>query len=140
MKLGFASFEELENDGKVTVATPGINSFDTALIVPIEEEFSFQFNNIPYNDPAERYASLQGGFVDSLFEQIADKQFVESGKFNPVLVYHDNRVNEYPNMPTAVEVEEWKKFNDSQLALPTSFMNSEIFNEELRETYSILES
>lgn len=177
----FTNFEELveyakSNDGQVTIGTTGLNSFDAALFAPIEEKYGFTFNNIPYNAPAERYGSLQGGFVDVLFEQIGDvKQFVDSDEFKPILLYHNERLEEFPEMPTtlelnidqtmpysrgivakkgtpqevievlqevyakAVETEDWKKFNEEQVALSSSYLNSEDFTEALEETYKALQ-
>lgn len=178
----FTNFDELveyakQHDGEVKVGTTGLNSFDTVMLSAIEKDLGIKFKNVPFNNPAERYAGLQGGFIDVLFEQIGDvKQFVESGEFKPVLVYHNEKVAAYPDVPTTVEkgidettaysrgiwvkkgtpqevidylnevfkkgmeTEEWKKFNEMQVALPTSYQDSEGFKASLTATYEKIQT
>lgn len=178
----FTNFDGLvnyakEHDGEVKVGTTGLNSFDSVMLAAIEKKFGFKFKNVPFNKPAERYAALQGGFIDVLFEQIGDvKQFVDSGEFKPVIVYHNEKVKDFPDVSTTVEkgieettfysrgiwakkgtpqeiidylseafkkgmeTDEWKKFNEQQVALPASFQDSEQFKASLMATYEKLQT
>lgn len=179
----FTNFEELikyarESDENVTLGVPSLNSFDNAMIAFIEEKYGLTFKYVPFNKPAERYSALSGGFIDVLFEQVGDvKQFIDSGEFNPIIVYNDKRLEQYPNTPTtvendinvttgysrgiwakagtsqevidylntvfkkAVETEEWKKFQETQLAnLRESYKDSKEYKLSLEEMYQQFES
>lgn len=178
----FSNFDEFiafakENDGQVKVGTTGLNSFDAVMLKAIEDKYGFKFKNVPFNKPSERYAALQGGFIDVLFEQIGDViQFVESGEYKPLIVYNDERLSDFSDVPTTVELgieettpynrgiwaksgtpqevldyldevfkqatetDEWKTFNNKQVALDTSYLNGKDFLIELNKTYKKLES
>jgi putative tricarboxylic transport membrane protein len=105
----FSNFDELveyakANDGEVKIAVLSDNGFDAALLRPIEEKYGFKFKMVPFNKPAQRYAALDGGHVDVLFEQIGDvRNFVESEKYKPILTYNKERIEAFSDVPTTVE-------------------------------------
>jgi branched-chain amino acid transport system substrate-binding protein len=70
----------------------------------LEQAFGIQFEQVSYERSAERYASLVGGQTDLLIEQPGDiKEFLDNGKFKPVLTLWKERVKGFENVPTAKE-------------------------------------
>jgi tripartite-type tricarboxylate transporter receptor subunit TctC len=91
--------------GQLKVATVGANSVDDIVLAALKEKLDTQFRAVPFSEPSERYAALLGGQVDVLYEQLGDvRQYLDSGDFEPVLLFNDGPVEGYDGVPTAAEV------------------------------------
>jgi tripartite-type tricarboxylate transporter receptor subunit TctC len=106
----YADWEELAADakskpGELKVATVGANSVDDIVLAAIEQELGIEFRAVPFSEPSERYAALLGGQVDALYEQLGDvKQYLDSGDFEPVVLFADAPVEGVDGVPTAEEL------------------------------------
>src|SRR3546814_2985932 len=61
--------------------------------------------NVPFEKPAERYASPIGGHTDAIYEEPGDvAQFVKSGQMKPLVVFAKERHPEFPDVPTSSEL------------------------------------
>jgi tripartite-type tricarboxylate transporter receptor subunit TctC len=82
-----------EKPGELTVATVGQGGVDDVMLAAIAEQTGVELRAVPYADPGERYAALLGGAVDAMYEQPGDVLAnLESGDFNPVVVFAEERV------------------------------------------------
>jgi tripartite-type tricarboxylate transporter receptor subunit TctC len=82
-----------ERPGELRVATVGQGGVDDVMLAALAEQAGIEFRAVPFSDPSERYAALLGGAVDALYEQPGDVlSNLESGEFQPVMVFADGRV------------------------------------------------
>jgi len=82
-----------ERTGELRVATVGQGSVDDVMLAALSEQAGVEFRAVPFSDPSERYAALLGGAVEALYEQPGDVlSNLESGEFQPVMVFADERV------------------------------------------------
>ena len=90
---------------ELKIATVGSPLYLEGLYISgLEQAFGMGFQQVSYERSAERYASLVGGRTDLLIEQPGDiKEFLDSGKFKPVLTLWKERVKGFENVPTAKE-------------------------------------
>src|ERR687894_805634 len=66
---------------------------DWETLAALAEQAGVEFRAVPFSDPSERYAALLGGAVEALYEQPGDVlSNLESGEFEPVMVFADERV------------------------------------------------
>ena len=104
------------NPGKVTVANvAGEGTLERVTMAIVEKQLGVTVNQISYDKPSERYASLIGGHVDVLFEQPGDvSQFLEAGQMKPVLTFLDERPEAFANVPaiqdTGADIPELLRF------------------------------
>ncbi len=60
---------------------------------------------VPFAKPGERYSALLGGHVDLLYSPTGNvKSFVDGKQMRPVLLLNRERMEEFPNVPTSVEM------------------------------------
>jgi tripartite-type tricarboxylate transporter receptor subunit TctC len=106
----YESWEELaadaeSNPGELKVATVGANSVDDIVLAATAEELGAEFRAVPFSEPSERYAALLGGGVDVLYEQLGDvKQYLDSGDFVPLVLFANEPVEGYEDVPTAEDL------------------------------------
>ena len=82
-----------EKPGELTVATVGQGGVDDVMLAAIAEQTGVELRPVPFGDPSERYSALLGGSVDAMYEQPGDVlSNLESGDFNPVVVFAEERV------------------------------------------------
>ena len=94
----YGSWDELaaaakERPGELKVATVGESSADDIMLAALAQQ-GIEFRAVPFADPNERYNALLGGAVDVLYEQPGDVlPNLESGQFEPVLMFSDKPVD-----------------------------------------------
>ena len=94
------------NPGKVTVANvSGAGTMERVQMSLVEQALGIKTNQISYDKPSERYASLIGGHVDVIFEQPGDvRQFLAAKQMKPVLTFLKERPEAFKNVPAIGEI------------------------------------
>jgi tripartite-type tricarboxylate transporter receptor subunit TctC len=94
------------NPGKVTVANvSGAGTMERVQMSLVEQALGIKTNQISYDKPSERYASLIGGHVDVLFEQPGDiRQFLAAKQMKPVLTFLKERPAAFNDVPAIGEI------------------------------------
>jgi tripartite-type tricarboxylate transporter receptor subunit TctC len=106
----YGSWEELaaaakQAPGTLKVATVGSNSVDDIVLAALGEELGTQFRAVPFAEPSERYASLLGGQVDVLYEQLGDvRQYLDSGDFVPLVLNAKDEVQGFEDVPSVTDL------------------------------------
>jgi putative tricarboxylic transport membrane protein len=105
----FSDFNSLirkaEKGVELKIATTGLKGLDEFTIREIEKKYQIDFINIPFENPAQRYAALLNGTVDILHEQPGDiKGFLDSKDFRPVLAISEKKVTNFEEVPTTKEM------------------------------------
>ncbi len=110
-KGDYADWEDLaaaskSADDELLVATVGTNSVDDIVLAALDEVQGTPFRAVPYSEPGERYTALLGGEVDALYEQLGDvTSFLDSGDFVPVIVFADEPVEGFEDVPLAKDLD-----------------------------------
>lgn len=92
------------NPGQLTVATSGYGTQDDVTLQLLAGG-GIEMVNVPFEKPAERYASPIGGHTDAIYEEPGDvAQFINSGQLKPLLVFAKERHAEFPDVPTGGEL------------------------------------
>ena len=92
------------NPGAITVATSGYGTQDDVTLKLLANA-GIQMENVPFQAPAERYASPIGGHTAAIYEEPGDvAQFIEAGQLTPVVVFSAERHAEFPDVPTSAEL------------------------------------
>jgi tripartite-type tricarboxylate transporter receptor subunit TctC len=105
----FKSWSDLANEAKakpgaIKVAILGFGSVDDMTLGFLANQ-GMRMNGVPFASPGERYTSILGGHADVLFEQAGDiRSFLDSKQMRPLLVFSQNRMTEFPDVPCSREV------------------------------------
>lgn len=93
-----------DNPGDITVATSGYGTQDDVTLKLLEKA-GIAMSNVPFQAPAERYASPIGGHTRAIYEEPGDvAQFIQAGQLLPVVVFASERHPEFPDVPTSAEL------------------------------------
>ena len=92
--------------GQVTVANvAGEGTMERVLMGILGKSLGIEVNQVSYDNPSERYASLIGGHVDVLFEQPGDvRSFLEAGQMKPVLTFLRERPGPFADVPALDDI------------------------------------
>lgn len=93
-----------KNPGALKIATSGYGTQDDITLKYFASK-GYKTTNVPFEKPAERYASPLGKHTDAIYEEPGDvAAFVKSGKMRPLVVFDDNRHPAFPDVPTSKEL------------------------------------
>ena len=93
-----------ENPSTLRVATSGYGTMDDVTLKLLTDA-GIEMANVPFEAPAERYASPIGGHTDAIYEEPGDvAQFIQAGQLKPVVVFAQKRHPDFPDVPTAQEL------------------------------------
>jgi tripartite-type tricarboxylate transporter receptor subunit TctC len=93
-----------QNPGDLTVATSGYGTQDDVTLQLLAGG-GIEMANVPFEKPAERYASPIGGHTSAIYEEPGDvAQFIKSGQLKPVVVFDSQRHPAFPDVPTGGEL------------------------------------
>ena len=93
------------NPGQVKMANiQNEGSMERVQVNALEERAGFKVNQISFDKPTERYASLIGGHVDILFEQPGDvRRFLDAGQMKAILTVLPNRPKLFEDTPSLTD-------------------------------------
>lgn len=91
-----------KNDGKATIANVSKEgSMERVNLKFVTDHYKMNIQQISFDKGAARYGALAGGQVDALFEQPGDvRQFIDAGKFKPILTLLPERPSAFPDTPS----------------------------------------
>lgn len=105
----FTTIEELveyakENPGELAMGSTGVASFNELAARQFENAVGIEINYVPFESAGEMHAALLGGHVDALFEEIGPViDYIEQDDIVPLVVWAEERIDEFPDIPTTVE-------------------------------------
>lgn len=93
-----------ENPGEITVGGTHSDGLDELTVHSFEEEADIDLNYTPYEESGKIRSDLTGGHVDVMIDQLgASGSLVEGGEIKPLVVFADDRVEDFPDIPTTTE-------------------------------------
>lgn len=93
------------NPNQLRVSTTGVMSSLELNVRYFHTLAGYEARNIGYAKPGERRAAVMGGHMDVVAENLSSMvSTIESGNLKPILILSDERVEAYPDVPTAKEL------------------------------------
>jgi len=93
-----------KNPGALKIATSGYGTQDDITLKYFASK-GYKTTNVPFEKPAERYASPLGKHTDAIYEEPGDVgAFIKGGKLRPLVVFDDTRHPAFPDVPTSKEL------------------------------------
>lgn len=102
----FESFLEhaKANPGEVIIGGTHAASPDRMAFLAFRDASGLDINFIPYDQEGSVSANVMGGNIDGMFGEISSTLgYMESGEMMPILVFAEERLSNFPDIPTAVE-------------------------------------
>ncbi len=102
----FESFLEYakENPGKVTVGGTHTASPDHVSFLSLRDASGLDMNFIPYDSTGNATANVLGNNIDATTTSLSPLlSYMEAGQMMPILVFSDERLEDYPDVPTTAE-------------------------------------
>lgn len=104
--LDFESFRKHaeENPGEVIIGGTHAASPDRMAFLSFRDASGLDINFIPYDEEGSVSANVMGGNIDGMFGEISSTlSYMESGEMMPILVFAEERLGNFPDIPTTVE-------------------------------------
>jgi tripartite-type tricarboxylate transporter receptor subunit TctC len=105
----FESIEELvayaeENPGELQFASVGTMGMDEVNAQRFMNAAGIDMTYVPMEGAGAMHSNLLGGHVDVILEELGPAySYIQSGEIDPLLVFTDERLDEFPDIPTTVE-------------------------------------
>ncbi|WP_231566414.1 Bug family tripartite tricarboxylate transporter substrate binding protein [Litchfieldella xinjiangensis] len=102
----FESFQKHaeENPGEVIIGGTHAASPDRMAFLSFRDASGLDINFIPYDEEGSVSANVMGGNIDGMFGEISSTlSYMESGEMMPILVFAEERLENFPDIPTTVE-------------------------------------
>jgi tripartite-type tricarboxylate transporter receptor subunit TctC len=91
------------NPGKIKYATAGAGTPQHLVMMQLGETAKTKWTHIPYESGAKAITSLLGGHVDAAAQTTEWKAQVDAGKLRLLAILMDERMPQYPQVPTLKE-------------------------------------
>lgn len=93
------------NEGELLIGGTGAASFDEIVVDVIMKSADVTFRYIPYESSSEMHADLLGGRLDVIYDEISVMSgMIEAGQARPMIVFAENRLEKFPDVPSAKEL------------------------------------
>ncbi|MCG7600130.1 tripartite tricarboxylate transporter substrate binding protein [Halomonas sp. McH1-25] len=93
-----------ENPGEVIIGGTHAASPDRMAFLAFRDATGLDMNFIPYDQEGSVSANVMGGNIDGMFGEISSTLgYMESGEMMPILVFAEERLGNFPDIPTTVE-------------------------------------
>lgn len=106
----FDSIQELidfakKHPGEVTIGGTGATSFDAIAVGLFASRADIEITYVPYEGSGSMQADVLSGDIDAMWEEIGSTiGQLKEGSLKPLIVFSENRVKDFPNVPTSIEL------------------------------------
>lgn len=136
----FDEFVEYAESNDVKVGGTHSNSPDEMGFLELKEASGVDMRYISYDGTGEVQAAVMGDNLDAYVGVIsAVEEYVKSGDLQPVLIFSDERLGDFPDVPVTVEDYDWDITNGNERGIlvhadtPTEIIDK--LEETLKEIY-----
>ena len=92
------------NPGQVTIGGTGVMGVDEVHAAMFAHMAGIELNYIPIDGAGIMHTDLLGGHIDAMIEEIGPAwPYIESGDVIPIIIFNDERLVYFPDVPTTVE-------------------------------------
>lgn len=93
-----------DNPGEISIGGTGSLGMDEITAFTFGQEAGVELNFIPQNGSGEMHAGVIGGHLDGMFDEFGPTQSLyEEGDIKPLVVFSEERLEDFPDLPTTVE-------------------------------------
>jgi putative tricarboxylic transport membrane protein len=93
------------NPGKIKIAGTGAAGYDEVLVKQFNKRAGVEITYVPYESASDAKAALVGGHIDLLHEEPGVIiSLIDSGTIVPLVVFTEERLKRFPNVPTGREI------------------------------------
>lgn len=130
-KSDIDSFEEWietvkEAEGDYIVGGTGSGQEDSIVFAYLENAYDLDFKYVPFSGGGEVASALAGGQIQANVNNPAEARgFYQSDDVKPLLVFTDERMDEYPDVPTIKEKGEDFSYNNQRAIVGAPGMSDE---------------
>ncbi len=94
-----------KNPGKVQFTGTTPTSPDEIIIMRFANAVGIDIKYVPYDKAPQSHAAVLGGHLDVLHEEPGViLPLIEAGKLKPIIVFNDERLSKFPDVPCSVEL------------------------------------
>ncbi|WP_148253123.1 Bug family tripartite tricarboxylate transporter substrate binding protein [Aidingimonas lacisalsi] len=99
----FKTYAE-NNPGEVVIGGTHAASPDKMAFLSFRDASGLDISFIPYDEEGSVSSNVLGGNIDGMFGEISSTlSYIESGDMKPILVFAEERLENFPEIPTTVE-------------------------------------
>jgi len=113
----YKSFEEVlaaakANPGQISVGSCGVGTLPDIIRIMMEQVLGVEFNMVSFDGDSEALTALMGGHIDlHICTSFTAVPMVQSGNIVPLLVFYDEPVHGFEDVPLATEIDDgFKKY------------------------------
>lgn len=93
-----------DNPGNVVIGGTAAASPDRMAFLAFRDATGLDLNFVPYDQEGSTAANVLSGNIDGMFNEISSiTGYMESGRMKPVLVFAEQPLSGFPDIPTTVE-------------------------------------
>ncbi|MDQ0338196.1 putative tricarboxylic transport membrane protein [Caldalkalibacillus uzonensis] len=93
-----------ENPGQVRIGGVSTGSMDEINAARFIDATGLDMAYVPFDGSGDMQAALLGGHVEAILEELGPViDYVDSGEIKPIIVFAEERLDEFPDVPTTVE-------------------------------------
>ena len=100
---GFIDYAK-KNPGKLTAGAPGKGSLPYLAVAQLSDVCGIKLKQIPYKGGTKQMAAMLGGHLDTYNGPLIFLPHVDNGAVNFLAIYADERLEDYPDVPTVRDV------------------------------------
>src|SRR5690625_4913222 len=94
-----------ENPGTLKVGGTGIGVMDDMVFQMFKDATGLDLIYVPIDGAGQLHAQLLGGHIDAMMEEPGPTiSSIEGGEIEPILFFNDERLEDFPDVPTSVEM------------------------------------
>lgn len=94
-----------QNPGKASYGHPGIGTGNHLLMAAIAAQDGIKMNLVPFQGDSPAITALLGGHIMAAAGTVASySSHIDGGSIRPIATYEEERLDEYPETPTIIEL------------------------------------
>ncbi|MCF6410742.1 tripartite tricarboxylate transporter substrate binding protein [Pseudalkalibacillus salsuginis] len=93
-----------DNPGKITVGGTGSMGMDEITVFQLGQVAGVELSFVPMEGSGEMHSGVIGGHLDAMVDEFGPtKALYEDGSIKPLVVFAEERLEQFPDLPTTVE-------------------------------------
>lgn len=93
-----------DNPGKITVGGTGSMGMDEITVFQLSQAAEVELSFVPMQGSGEMHAGVIGGHLDAMVDEFGPtKALYEDESIKPLVVFAEERLEQFPDLPTTVE-------------------------------------
>lgn len=93
------------NPGKITIGGTGAMGMDELTVFMLSEEAGLDLNFVPMEGSGDMHSGVLGGHLEAMVDEFGPtKSLAEDGSIIPLVVFSEERLKDFPDLPTTVEL------------------------------------